>query len=98
MMILFKICIVNYSDRLSPKKTQILLRNFLFVVFTFYIPILFYIAFGRVFLITDLIIFALIIFYKENRGPHELASKTIVILKHRADALDNLKQMTSGGY
>ncbi len=94
MQMVFKLCIAKSPDRTSITKSQIIIRSLTLVLFNFYIPILFYLAFGLQIPFTILITFGTVAFFKDNRGLHELASGTLVILKRRADALDALNQLT----
>ena len=88
-----KMCLIDDRDGTKIKKWQIFMRFMTIYVINFYIPFFIYVQFKSFNLISVLISLFMISFTKRNRGPQDFASLSLVILKHRSDALDGLKAM-----
>ena len=88
-----KICLIDDRNGTKIKKWQIFMRFITTYVINFYIPFFIYVQFQKFNLITVLVTLFMISFTKRNRGPQDFASLSLVILKHRSDAIDALSGM-----
>ena len=88
-----KICLIDARDGSKVKPWQILVRFIVLFIINFFIPFFIYKHWGRVILISDVATVFIMSFTRKTKGPQDFASLSMVILKHRADAMDTLKVM-----
>ena len=93
--IINKMCLIDIRDFSNVKKKQIVLRYFILLLLNYYVPILLFLQYQYFVPFTIILSVAMICITKNNIGPHDYATQSMVILKRRADAFDTLKAITN---
>ena len=91
--IINNLCIVDNKSMVDIKKRQIVIRYLVILLFNYFFPILMYVKFSYFSTITILISVIMICVTKNNIGPHDYLSQSVVILKRKNDALEMLNSL-----
>lgn len=91
--IINNLCIVDNKSMVDIKKRQIVIRYLVILLFNYFFPILMYVKFSYFSTITILISVIMICVTKNNIGPHDYLSQSVVILKRKNDVLEMLNSL-----
>jgi hypothetical protein len=93
--IIHKLCLIDIRDLSTIKKSQIVIRYFIILFFNYLFTVVLFIKNDYFVPLTIILSVAMICITKNNIGPHDYVSQSMVILKRRADAFDTLKNITN---
>lgn len=91
--IINNLCLVDNKSMVDIKKRQIVIRYLVILLFNYFFPILMYVKFSYFSTITILISVIMICVTKNNIGPHDYLSQSVVILKRKNDVLEMLNSL-----
>lgn len=91
--IINKLCIIDTRKISTIKKWQIVVRYLIILLFNYFMPIILFAEVGYFVPLTIIISVLMICITKNNLGPHDFATQSMVILKRRSDAFDMLKSI-----
>ena len=91
--IINNLCIVDNKSMVDIKKRQIVIRYLVILLFNYFFPILMYVKFSYFSTITIIISVIMICVTKNNIGPHDYLSQSVVILKRKNDVLEMLNSL-----
>ena len=91
--IINKLCIIDTRKMSTIKKWQIVVRYLILLLFNYFMPVILFVEVGYFVPLTIIISLLMICITKNNLGPHDYATQSMVILKRRSDAFDVLNAM-----
>lgn len=91
--IIHRICIVDVRDISTIKRWQIIVRYLILFLFNYCMPLMLYLQYDYFVPLTIIISVAMICITKNNIGPHDYASQSMVILKSRVDPFQVLNSI-----